>query len=87
MSNTQIDLIIKRADRVINLCETKYSTDIYTLNKEEDLKLLTRQSDFKEETTSICSIVPTLFTTFGLKEKSYSGGIQTIITLDDLFEL
>ena len=36
----QIDLIIDRADRVINICEMKFSTDAYTINKSyaEELK-------------------------------------------------
>lgn len=37
-NDAQIDLLIERADRVINLCEIKYSTTPYTIDKTEDMK-------------------------------------------------
>ena len=35
---TQIDLIIERADRTINLCEIKSSTEVYRVSKEYQSK-------------------------------------------------
>lgn len=46
----QIDLLIERADHLINLCEIKYSQSPYTITKEEELHIRTRMADFVEET-------------------------------------
>jgi hypothetical protein len=85
-NGAQIDLLLERADRVINLIEIKYSNAPYTLTKEEDMKIRTRQSDFVTETGTKHAIFPTIITTFGLRENKYSGLIQSEITLDDLFK-
>jgi hypothetical protein len=85
-NGAQIDLLLERADRVINLIEIKYSNAPYTLTKEEDIKIRTRQSDFVTETGTKYAIFPTIITTFGLRENKYSGLIQSEITLDDLFK-
>ena len=81
----QIDLLIERADRVINLCEVKYSAGRYSLSKEESMKLRIRMGDFVEETGSKQAIFPTLITTFGLKPNLHSGIVQSEVVLDDLF--
>lgn len=85
-NGAQIDLLIERADRIINLCEIKYSSSQYVMDKEEDIKLRNRQSDFAVETKTRYAIIPTLISTYGLKQNIYSGGIQYQLTLDDLFK-
>lgn len=84
-NGAQIDLLIERADRVINLCEIKYSTAPYTIDKAEDMKLRIRQSDFVSETGTKYAIFPTMITTYGIRPNVYSGYIQAEVTLDDLF--
>ncbi|MGM9868463.1 MAG: ATP-binding protein [Sodaliphilus sp.] len=81
----QIDLIIDRADGIINLCEVKYSDATYTLNKEEYLKIMHRRNVFRTETGVTKTIIPTLITTFGQAEGMYGAQITTSITLDHLF--
>lgn len=81
----QIDLLIERADRVINLCEVKYSAGRYALTKDEEMKLRIRMGDFVEETGSKYAIFPTLITTFGVKPNTYSGIVQSEVVLSDLF--
>ena len=83
---SQIDLLIERADRIINLCEIKYSISQYALNKAEDIKLRNRQANFIAETATRCAVMPVLISTFGLQSNNYSGGIQLQVTLDDLFK-
>ena len=82
-NGAQIDLLIERADRIINLCEMKYSQDEYRMAKEEDRKLRNRQADFVYETKTRFTIHPTLVTTFGLRKNEYSGGFVSVVTLDD----
>ena len=82
----QVDLILERADRVINLCEIKYSTEQYALDKDEDLKIRNRMGDFKAETETKYAVLPVLVSTYGMKRNSYSGGIHWQVTMDELFE-
>ena len=83
---SQIDLVIQRRDRVINLCEMKYSLLEYTLTKEYDRKLKEKISDFKTITKTNNSIHLTLITTYGLRKNQYSGHIQSTVTAADLFQ-
>lgn len=81
----QVDLIIERADRLINLCEIKYSDTTYTLNKDEDLRLRMRQAIFVDQTKTRYGIMTTFITTFGLTPNEYASSIPQQVTLDDLF--
>ena len=82
----QIDLLLERADRIINLCEMKYSISEISIDKDEDLKLRNRQSAFVSETETRSAVVPVLVSTYGMKTNSYSGGIYQQVTMDDLFK-
>ena len=81
----QVDLIIERSDRLINLCEIKYSATTYTIDKSEDMKLRIRQATFVDQTKTRYGIIPTYITTYGLTPNSYASNILNNITLDDLF--
>lgn len=82
----QIDLLIERADHLINLCEIKYSQSPYTITKEEELNIRTRMGDFVEETGVRYGILPTLITTFGIRPNAHSAIAQVQLTMDDLFD-
>lgn len=83
----QLDLIIDRRDRVINLCEIKYSINRYTITKSYDQVLRNKIVTFKESTKTNKSIYLTMITTFGLQANEYSRSIvQNEITMDHLFE-
>lgn len=81
----QIDLLIERADNLINLCEIKYSQMPYSITKEEDMRIRNRVSDFICETGIRHGIITTFITTFGLRPSTYSSIAQVQLTLDDLF--
>lgn len=85
IAGSQIDLLIDRKDQVINLCEMKYSNVEYTLTEMEDRKIKTRINDLILYSGTKSAVFPTLITTYGLVENSYSGNIQSIVTMDDLF--
>lgn len=82
---SQIDLIIDRDDRLINLCECKFSSREFVIDKEYDTVLRERQAAFMEETGTRKSTMMTLITPFGLKRNEYFGRIQNTITSEDLF--
>ncbi len=84
-NENQIDLLIERADRLINLCECKFSAREFIIDKEYDRKLRERQAAFMEETKTRYATIMTLITPFGLKQNEYSGRIQSLITAEDLF--
>ena len=54
-------------------------------DKEDDEKMRRRINDIQLVTETKYAIFPTLITTFGLVDNSYSGDIQSLITMDDLF--
>lgn len=85
-ASSQVDLLIDRDDRLINLCECKYSSKDFIVDKEYDAKLRERQAAFVDETGTGKSTLLTLITTFGLKYNEYSGRFQNVITSDDLFK-
>lgn len=83
--NHQIDLVIDRDDRIINLCELKFSTLPYTITQAYDRELLAKAQTFIEETKTRETIHLTMLTTYGLKMNEYAGHIQRALTADILF--
>ena len=81
----QIDLLIERADRMINVCEMKFSVDKYTITKDYEAKLRTKLEAFRNATNCRKGLLLTLVTTYGLQPGKNNSIVQTEITLDDLF--
>jgi len=82
---TQIDLIIDRKDHVINMCEIKFYSDEFVVDKAYHL-VLERRKKLLREVIPVKSVVhSTLITTYGLKRNEYSGDFVSVITVDDLF--
>ena len=82
----QIDIIIERADRMINVCEAKYSEEPYILNKEEYEKYMSRIGIFRRQTAFAGGIIPTFITAAGMQRNTYSEHISAQITINDIFE-
>ncbi len=85
INGSQIDLLIVRKDQVINLCEIKYSNSEFTVTENVDESIRRKIADFTNVTKTKYAIYPTLITTYGIVKNSYSGNIQSVITLKDLF--
>ncbi len=86
MEKAQIDLIIQRADKVINVCEMKFYEGKYTM-KVKDYEDMERRIRIFRETRDIHKAIhPVLVTTYGLTHNKYSHLFQNVITLKDLFE-
>ncbi|MCL1895507.1 MAG: AAA family ATPase [Clostridiales bacterium] len=81
----QIDLVLDRGDRIINLCEMKFTSDTYTIDKEYSRRLREKRTAFMEETGTRKAAHTTLLTTFGLSRNEYSAEILFSLTMDDLF--
>ena len=82
----QIDLVIDRQDNVINLCEIKFTRKTFVIDRGYNEKLQNKLDTFIEETSSKKSIHLTFITANGLAENNYSGIVQNVITLADLFQ-
>ena len=81
----QIDFIIERADKIINICEVKYCQGEYNLDKDEYERIKKRKNAFIQETGLRHVPWLTMITTEGVARGKYSEMIQTQVTLDDLF--
>ena len=81
----QIDLVLDRADKIINLCEMKFASDVYSIDKRYGKKLREKKAAFLAETETRKAAHTTLVTTFGLTDNEYSAEILFRITMDALF--
>lgn len=82
----QIDLLIDRRDRVINLCEIKFSINDYMIDADYEKTLRNKIDAFKRETATKKSVQLTMITTYGVKKNKYSNRVQSEVVLNDLFE-
>lgn len=86
-SGAQIDMVIERSDKVINICEIKYAGSEYTITSDYAKKLRNKLASFKEETKTKSALHLTMITTYGLKKNSENSGMaQSEVTADCLFE-
>ena len=85
-TGTQIDLLLDRADNVINLCEMKYTSGPYAIDKAADSLLATKVETFRTLSKTQKAIHVTFVTSRGLVRNSYWNDVQSEVTLDDLFK-
>jgi len=81
----QIDLLIDRADNVVNVCEMKYSRGLYVIDKKTRDSLDNRIEAFRVVTKTRKSIHLTFVTSTGLAHTEHAQAVQSEVTLDDLF--
>lgn len=84
--DAQIDLVIKRSDKVINLCEIKYWDSPYTITKKYREELEHKISAFREQLKQRRTLHLVFISTYGLKPNEYSQIAQNEVTMSDLFE-
>lgn len=82
----QIDMLIDRSDRIIHLCEIKFSEDSFTIDKEYERELRERMSLFKDITKTKKTIVNTFITTYGVTNGKHKSLVHSEVTLEDLFK-
>lgn len=82
---SQIDMVIDRADNVVDLCEMKFSNTQFTIDKSYDLTLRERLQLLSEQLPKRKIPHLVFITSFGIKQNEYAGIVQDNITLDDLF--
>lgn len=82
---TQIDLLIDRRDGIIDICEMKFTTSDFTITSDYDDKIRNRLETFRILTHTRKALHTIIVTTYGLTRNKYSGNMQGIVSLDDLF--
>ncbi len=83
----QVDLIINRADRIVNMCEMKFYNDDFEVTADYAKTIRNRMNTLIGHLSKRSSVQPTLVTSFGLKPGKNSGVFTKTVVLDDLFLL
>ena len=81
----QIDMLIVRDDRVVNLCEMKFLSKEYEPQADDEMKLRARIATLQEHLSPKQTIHLTLVTTVGLTHNAHSGVFQQMVTIGSLF--
>jgi len=85
-AGTQIDLLIDRADGIVNLCEIKFSQEKFVLTKSYAQEILRKKHIYREHRKTNKSIFITLITPEGVSPNTNSTQIITNeVTANDLF--
>ncbi len=83
--HSQIDLLIERGDRTINVCEIKFSQDPYVIDKEYAARLRMRNAIFKSQTNTTKNLSITFITVYGVVPNVNSGVVQSEVAAEGLF--
>ena len=81
----QIDLVIKRADKVVHLVEMKFSEVPFAITKTYEKHLQERKSLFMEITGISRGVVHTFISPLGLSKGLHSSIVHSQLTAEDLF--
>ena len=81
----QIDLVIDRADMTVNLCDIKFSISKYSIDRDYEMVLRNKISQFMEYTKHKKTVIPTFISTYGLEHGIHSNVMSKEIQLDELF--
>ena len=82
----QIDLLINRSDRIVNICEMKFCVNTYRIDKAADANIRNKIQAVLDTVRGRRAIHPVIVTTYGLAQNEYSSRVQNVITMDDLFK-
>lgn len=80
----QIDMLIDRADDVVNVCEMKYTKTAFVVTKQYGEKLMKRLSALETHLPSK-TLHLTLISILPLERNEYSDVFTSVITADELF--
>ncbi|MDR0817355.1 MAG: ATP-binding protein [Clostridiales Family XIII bacterium] len=85
-NGAQIDLLIDRNDGIINLCEMKYTTSVFRIDKRYEENLRNKRGAFEQETKTHKAVHLTMITTFGVADNEHKSVIQSEVTMEDLLK-
>ena len=82
----QIDMVIDRADHIVNLCEMKFSTTEYAIEKSDGENLSYKAGRFCETQKGHKAVHTILVTPFGIEPNMYQYSVQNVVTAEALFK-
>jgi uncharacterized protein len=87
LGGAQIDLVLDRNDRIVNLFEMKFYDDVFIPNPSFADGLREKRTVFKTYTATKKQLSWVVVAAYGIKHNQYSLGlVDNVITLDALFE-
>ncbi len=86
-AGAQIDLIIDRRDRIVTLCEIKYSLHEFEIDKGYEMNLRNKIEAFRRATETRKTLQLVMIMTYGIKENKYSNLVSGQVVLEDLFRV
>lgn len=81
----QVDLVIDRADGIVNLCEVKFTEDPFAITPEYLQKLKLRRGRYQSEVAPKKGVHLTVITSAGVVHNPQKLEINSFVSLDDLF--
>jgi len=85
-TGAQIDMLLKRDDRRIDLIEIKFYNKPYTISKDYYARMINKRDIFEEEEKPDEALTFIMLTTKGLIQNTYSNILTDHFTMDVLFE-
>lgn len=84
--HVEIDLIIDRSDKCINLCEMKYSATPFNMTKPEAIKIQKRKAQVLQAKQNKAQMFVTLVTSWpAIRNQNYLSVVDNEINLEKLF--
>ena len=87
LPGAQIDLVLDRGDKTINLCEMKFESQPYSISSDYAAWLVKRRELFKQVTGTKRTLHLTMITSYGLEHNAGWQTFQNEVVLDDLFKI
>ena len=81
----QIDLVMQRADGFTDLCEMKYSTNVFIIDKDYAKNLQNKLDAYQKLSKDKRSLHLVMVTTNGIVHNNYFNMVQNEVIMDDLF--
>ena len=82
----QIDMIIDRADGIVNICEMKFTNSPFSISPVYLAEMNLRRSRYQQEVAPKKGVQLTMVASSGLVKNPQASEINSVITLDDLFQ-
>lgn len=82
----QIDLLLDRADNVVDVCEMKYANDEFAISADLERRLSRKCETYRAVSGTRRAVHLVMVTTYGVVRNSHYGIVQAEVKLDDLFK-
>lgn len=86
-SGAQVDLLLQRSDKVINLCEMKYADKPFVITGDYEARLRERAAVFAHHTKTRDAVHLTFVTPYGVQKNAHAQDVRGDVTADDLFRM